>query len=216
MAKAGLKRGEKILFGVVGLLGVMAVVSFVVMERVRAKMDHPMFVNKTHFDFTAEGLKGDKLFRVDGCTDCHKAVRNGTNMGLDLDGEGSRRSLQFLINFLKNPEPTYAAVTDGARTVDHGPGKAAANVAKLPEADRHALAVFISELRASQGSADAPLPPAGRSSFIDSMVKEWAPSWWKTDHKDVRTTAAYKKASQETESQDKANQNEEPQRATGK
>lgn len=216
MAKAGLKRGEKILFGVVAALGVMAVGSFIAMEHVRAKMDHPMFATVDHFNFTPEGLKGEALFRVKGCTDCHKAVRNGTNMGLDLDGEGSRRSLQFLIDFLKNPEPTYASVTNGARTVDHGPDKAAANVAKLPEADRHALAVFISELRASQGSADAPLPPAGRSSFIDSMVKEWAPTWWKKDHKDVRTTAAYKKASLETEKQDHMNLKEESQSATGK
>jgi Cytochrome c len=186
MATGGLKRGEKVLFGVVGLLGVMAVVSFVVMEVIRAHMDHPMYANATHFDFSPEGLKGSSLFRYKGCSDCHRAVRNGTNMGLDLDGEGSRRSLAFLNDFLKNPEPTYASVTDGARTVDHGPDKAAAYVAKLPEADRHALAVFISELRANRGSADAPLPPKGKSSFIDAMVKEWAPDWWKADHKDVR------------------------------
>lgn len=206
MAKAGLKRGEKILFGIVGALGVMAIVSFVIMERVRAKMDHPMFASKTHFDFTKEGLKGSTLFRVKGCTDCHKAERNGTNMGLDLDGDGSRRSLQFLVDFLKNPEPTYASVTNGAKTVDHGPNKAAAYVAQLPDADRHALAVFVSELRATQGSADAPLPPQGRSPFIDAMVKDWAPDWWKKDHKDVRTTPAYKNGDEK----------EEPKSATGK
>jgi len=216
MAKGGLKTGEKILFGVVGALGLMAVISFVIMEDIRSKMDRPMFVNNTHFDFTPEGLKGSTLFRVKGCTDCHKAERNGTNMGLDLDGEGSRRSLQFLLDFLKNPEPMYASVTNGARTVDHGPDKAAAYVAQLPDSDRHALAVFISELRATQGSADAPLPPAGRSSFIDSMVKEWAPNWWKADHKDVRTTAEYKNASQDSANKAKANQKEESQSATGK
>jgi hypothetical protein len=186
MAKGGLKRGEKILFGVVALLGVMAVVSFVIMEVIRAHMDHPMYANVTHFDFSPEGLKGSSLFRYKGCTDCHKAVRNGTNMGLDLDGEGSKRDLAFLSEFLANPEPTYASVTDGARTVDHGPDKAAAYVAKLPESDRHALAVFLSELRANRGSADAPLPPKGKSPFIDAMVKEWAPNWWKSDHQDVR------------------------------
>lgn len=186
MAKGGMKRGEKILFGVVAMLGAMAIVSFVLMEVARSHMDHPMFASADHFNFSPEGLKGDALFRVKGCTDCHKAVRNGTNMGLDLDGEGSKRSLAFLKDFLVNPEPTYAAVTDGARTVDHGPDKAAAYVAKLPEADRHALAVFMSELVADRGSADAPMPPKGKSSFIDAMVKEWAPSWWKADHKDIR------------------------------
>lgn len=208
MATGGLKRGEKVLFGVVALLGVMAVISFIVMEVLRARMDHPMYANATHFDFSPEGLKGSSLFRYDGCTDCHRAVRNGTNMGLDLDGVGSKRNLAYLVEFLANPEPAYASVTNGARTVDHGPGKAAANVARLPEADRHALAVFLSELRANRGSADAPLPPKGQSSFIDAMVKEWAPDWWKADHKDVR---------QETQTTQQTDQKkEEPQSATGK
>ncbi len=208
MATGGLKRGEKVLFGVVALLGVMAIVSFVIMEVIRARRDHPMYANATHFDFSEEGLKGSALFRHEGCTACHRAVRNGTNMGLDLDGIGSRRSLDYLANFLKNPEPTYASVSNGARTVDHGPGKAAENVAALPEADRHALAVFLSELRATQGSPDAPLPPKEHSSFIDAMVKEWAPDWWKADHKDIRQEA------QQTQATDQ--QKEEPHSATGK
>jgi hypothetical protein len=116
-------------------------------------------------------------------------------MGLDLDGIGSKRSLQYLMDFLKNPEATY-----GTRTVDHGPGKAAKDVAELPEADRHALAVFLSELRATQGSPAARLPPEGRSGFVDEMVKDWAPEGWKAGHKDVREEAA-QSAAQNTEQQ---------------
>ncbi len=184
MAAGGLKRGEKILFGVIALLCVLAIASFIIMEIVRARMDHPMYANATHFDFSEEGLRGSSLFRYKGCTSCHRAVRNGTNMGLDLDGIGSRRSLEYLVNFLKDPEATY-----GTRTVDHGPNKGAQDVAKLPEADRHALAVFLSELRAVQGSPDARLPPEGKSGFVDEMVKEWAPSDWKSSHKDLREEA---------------------------
>jgi cytochrome c553 len=185
MASGGLKRGEKILFGAVILLCVLAVIGFVGMEIIRANMSKPMYENTTHYDFSEEGLRGSSLFRYKGCTSCHRAVRNGTNMGLDLDGIGSKRSLQYLMDFLKNPEATY-----GTRTVDHGPNKAAKNVAELPEADRHALAVFLSELRATQGSPAARLPPEGKSGFIDEMVKEWAPEGWKSGHKDVREEAA--------------------------
>lgn len=184
MASGGLKRGEKILFGVIALIGVFALSSFVLMEIVRSRMNTPMYANTTHFDFSEEGLRGSSLFRYKGCTSCHRAVRNGTNMGLDLDGIGSRRTLQYLIDFLKNPEATY-----GSRTVDHGPGKAARDVANLPEADRHALAVFLSELRAGQGSPDARLPPEGKSGFIDEMLKIWAPDGWKSSHKDIRDEA---------------------------
>ena len=182
MATSGLKRGEKILFGIVALLGLFAIGSFIMLEIVRAHSDKPLYPNLTHFNFSPEGDKGSVLFRTKGCTDCHKALRNGTNNGLDLDGVGSKRSLQYLINFLKDPEKTY-----GARTLDHGPKpKAAAYVAKLPEVQRHALAVFISELKADQGSADAPVPPKGRSDFINDMVKVWAPKDWKSEYKDIR------------------------------
>jgi Cytochrome c len=182
MVASSYKRGEKILFGVIGMLGLFAMGSFVMLEIVRAHSDKPLYANLTHFDFSPEGQQGSVLFRVKGCTDCHKALRNGTNMGLDLDGDGSKRSLQFFINFLKDPENTY-----GARTIDHGPEpKAAAYVAKLPEAQRHAIAVFLSELKATQGSPDAPVPPKGRSDFIDDMVKAWAPKGWKSEFKDVR------------------------------
>jgi cytochrome c553 len=182
MAKGSLKLGEKILFGIVALIGVFAVTSYVMLEVLRAHSDKPLYPVTDHFDFSAEGLTGSVIFRKQQCTSCHKAVRNGTNMGLDLDGIGSKRSFQYLYNFLKNPEATYAAAT-----IDHGPApKEAAYVSKLPEADLHALAVFLSELKASQGSADSPLPPPGRSGFIDDMVKVWAPSSWKSEFTDVR------------------------------
>jgi cytochrome c553 len=188
MASGGLKRGEKILFGAVILLCVLAVTSFIIMEIIRthseASSGKQWYENTTQYNFSEEGLRGSSLFRYDGCTSCHRAVRNGTNMGLDLDGIGSKRSLQYLMDFLKDPEKTY-----GTHTVDHGPNKAAQNVANLPEADRHALAVFLSELRAVQGSPAARLPPEGRSGFVDEMVKDLAPDSWKSSHKDVREEA---------------------------
>jgi cytochrome c553 len=180
--KSGMKTGEKILFGIFGVFVVMAVIGFVAMEVVRARSEKPMYVTTTHFDFSPEGLRGSESFRRAGCTACHRAVRNGTNMGLDLDGIGSKRSLQYLISFLKNPQETYATAT-----VDHGPApKEAAYVSALPEEDLHAIAVFLSELRADRGSGDARRPPPERSGFIDNMLKMWAPEGWKTEFHDVR------------------------------
>lgn len=182
MAKGSIKLGEKVLFGVVALIGVFAVASFIMLEIVSSNSKKPLYPVTTHFDFTAEGLRGSVIFRKEQCKSCHKAELNGTNMGLDLDGVGSKRSFAYLYNFLKNPEQTY-----GSRTIDHGPPpKEAGYVQELPDADLHALATFLSELRASQGSADAPMPPAGRSGFIDEMVKIWAPSSWKSEFHDVR------------------------------
>jgi len=185
MASGGLKRGEKILFGVVGLIGIFSIASFIMLEVVRARMDKPMYPSHIHYDFSAEGLRGSNIFRKAECTQCHRAIQNGTSSGVDLDGIGSKRTLQYLRDFLKNPETIYAA-----KTIDHGPSpKAAAYVAKLPEADLEAIAVFLSELRADQGAAVSRLPVEGRSGFIDEMVKVWAPDNWKSEYKDVREEA---------------------------
>lgn len=178
-----LKTGEKVLFGIVAVFIVLAFIGYVTLEMVRINSEKPMFEVKTNFDFTPEGSIGSKLFREANCTSCHRALRNGTSMGLSLDGVGSARTLDWIYAFLRNPEATYEA-----KTIDHGPSpKEAAYVAQMPEKDLHAIAVFISELKAEQGSSSAPVPPEGRSQFIDDMVKTWAPSEWKDKYEDVRT-----------------------------
>ena len=198
MAASGMKRGEKILFGVCALIGVFAIASFIMLEIIRARMDKPMYPSHIHYDFSADGLRGSNLFRKAECTQCHRAIQNGTSAGVDLDGIGSKRTLQYLRDFLKNPEATYAA-----QTIDHGPSpKGAAYVAKLPPADLDAIAVFLSELRADQGSAISRLPVAERSGFIDEMVKVWAPDTWKSEYKDVREEA---KSNEKEEKHDAGN-----------
>jgi hypothetical protein len=166
----------------VGVFVLLAVIGYIALEAYRLNRPDPLFEVKTHYDFTEEGHLGSRLFREARCTACHRALRNGTNMGLSLDGVGSLRSLDWLVAFLSDPEATY-----GAKTFDHGPApKEAAYVAELPEKDRYAIAVFISQLKAEQGSSSAPMPPEGRSEFIDSMVGAWAPSGWKDKYTDIR------------------------------
>ncbi len=180
--KQMLKTGEKVLFGIVGVFVVLAVIAYIILESVRMSSDKPMFETKTSYDFSEQGSIGSALFRESRCTSCHRALRNGTNMGLSLDGVGSLRTYDWLYNFLKNPEQTY-----GSTTLDHGEApKEAAYVARMPDDQLQAIARFISELKAEQGSASAPVPPDGRSEFIDNMVKTWAPKEWKEKYSDVR------------------------------
>jgi len=189
--KQSLKSGEKILFGIVAVFIGLAVIAYAGLETYRMSRTEPMFVNKTHDSFSAEGQVGSRTFRLSGCTACHRALRNGTNMGLSLDGVGSVRTLDWLVAFLAEPEKTY-----DAKTLDHGPKpKEAAYVAQLPEKDRHAIAVFISELKSEQGSSSAAMPPEGRSDFIDNMVGAWAPADWKNRFQDIRTKEAPEGAS---------------------
>ena len=180
--KQGLKTGEKVLFGIVGVFILLAVVAYIILESVRMTSEKPMFEVKTSYHFTEQGARGSALFRKSRCTSCHRALRNGTNMGLSLDGVGSERSYEWIYSFLTDPEKTY-----GAATIDHGlPPKEASYVSQLPDDQLQAIAMFISELKAAQGSASAPEPPEGRSEFIDNMVQTWAPKEWKDKYTDVR------------------------------
>jgi hypothetical protein len=185
--KQSLKQGEKILFGIAAAFIIVAVIVYIVMEVVRVNMDKPMFEQRTHFTLSAEGQLGSEFFRKSGCTACHRAMRNGTNMGLSLDGVGSVRTAEWLYDFLRNPEPVY-----GSETVDHGLApKEAAYVTRLPAKELHALAIFISELKSDKGSASAPMPPDERSEFIDNMLENFAPPNWKDKYEDVRDVEKY-------------------------
>lgn len=180
--KQALKQGEKVLFGIFGAFVVAAVIGYVVLEIVRHNLDKPMYKVSTHFDLTEEGKIGSALFRKSRCTSCHKAMRNGTNMGLSLDGVGSKRTEEWLYAFLLDPEATYES-----STVDHGlPPKEAAYVAEMPKSELKSIAVFLSELKADQGSASSPVPPKGDSGFIDGALKMVAPQDWREKYKDVR------------------------------
>ena len=181
--KQSLKPGEKVLFSIFGVFLVVAVLGYIALEVVRTHSQKPMFVIRTHYDLTPEGDRGSVIFRKSRCTDCHRAMNNGTNMGLDLDGLGSSKTKEWILAFLRDPEKVYPT-----KTVDHGSApKEAAYVAAMPLADLDAMATFISELKADRGSPSAPQPPVGKSTFIDDMVKMWAPKDWKSKFQDVRT-----------------------------
>jgi len=183
--KTQLKTGEKVLFGVAAAFVAFAVMGFIAIEIVASRSEKPLFEIKTHANLSPLGHKGEELFRKRGCTECHRALRSGTNVGgtaSDLDGEGSRRSYEWIYAFLSDPEKTY-----GAPTLDHGPyPKQAFYVAQLPEEERRAIATFLSELKAEQGSAAAPVPPEADSPFIDTMVRIFAPEAWKEKYRDIR------------------------------
>lgn len=144
--------------------------------------EKPMFVQNTFYDFSEIGNEGSLLYRKARCNSCHRALRTGTSMGLILDGLGSKRSAEWIEDFLINPEANY-----GAPTLDHGfPPKEAAYVSEMDRDALHKIAIFISELKANPGSSVAHVPPPERSDFIDNMVEMWAPEGWKEKYSDIR------------------------------
>jgi len=183
--KEPLKIGEKVLFITVGIFFVLAVIGFGIMEYTRHHMDKPMFQVNTAYHFSDEAKRGmDFFFREGNCTDCHRALNSGTNMGpnMDLDGVGSKHNEAWLYDFMRMPNRTYKEPT-----LDHGPGKAASYVALMDAKKLHAIAAFLSSLQARSGSTVSPVPPSDASPFIDSMVRKFAPESWKSGkYKDMR------------------------------
>ena len=181
--KQPMKQGEKILFGIFGVFLVLALIAYAVLETVRLNSDSPMFESRTSYNFDEAGQRGSESFRLSRCTSCHRAMRNGTNMGLNLDGIGSRKTREQILAFLEDPENNYT----GGTTLDHGlEPKEAAYVKDLPGETLYDIAAFLSALKSEQGSASAAQPPEGRSGFIDNMVKMWAPREWDEKYDDVR------------------------------
>src|SRR3569623_577763 len=170
MSKQPLKSGEKILLIAFGVFFVIAVGGYVALESLRMRSDKPVFVQRTHFDFSEEGKRGSMLYREARCSSCHRALRSGTSMGLILDGIGSKRSLEWLETFLRDPEKTYGSVN-----LDHGQSpKEAAYVAAMPSQDLQSIAEFLSELRADAGAAEAAAPPETYK-IKEYKVYNWAP-----------------------------------------
>lgn len=187
-AKSGLKRGEKILFGIAGVFILVALVGYAALEGYRLTSKKQIFSNLTSFDLSEEGNAGHLLFKSNRCAACHRAFLSGTSMGgqTTLDGIGSRRSQDWIMRFLSDPERVYKE-TYQAATIDHGLGKEAGYVAELSAREHELIATFLSELRSKQGASTAPRPPEGHSPFIESMLSIWAPESWKDKYDDVRT-----------------------------
>ena len=197
-----LKSGEKILFIVFGVFFVLAAIAYVALESFRLTSDEPMFKETTFFDFSEKGAEGSAIYRKANCNACHRALRAGTSMGLSLDGIGSKRTVEWLEEFLADPEKMYG------KTLDHGfPPKEAAYTSQLPKEDRHLIAVFLSELKADAGSSVAKVPPPEHSAFIDNMVKMFAPDEWKEKYVDIRVRLKAEEAAKALESDAEADLN---------
>ena len=58
---------------------------------------------------TAATRQGEALYRREGCLSCHEIFGNGASYGPSLDGVGSKRDKQWLINYLKSPRQGVSA-----------------------------------------------------------------------------------------------------------
>jgi cbb3-type cytochrome oxidase cytochrome c subunit len=143
-----LKRGEKIMFAVAGLVAVAAVGKGVM----QARATGPAQV-RDYYEWTEAGLKGQALYGKLGCNNCHRTMGVG-EMGVApvLDGEGTRRTRDWLQRYFENP---LSVVPGSAHDGHLGP-----DFRLLADQDRQWLAAFLFGLKAGPASPNYPRPPS--------------------------------------------------------
>lgn len=64
---------------------------------------------------TASTQAGEAVYRHAGCGSCHKIFQTGAAIGPSLDGVGSRRTREWLLDFLARPHKGSPAVLPAER-----------------------------------------------------------------------------------------------------
>ncbi len=77
---------------------------------------------------------GEAIYRREACGSCHRINSTGPTYGPQLDGEGSRRSREWLADYLRNPR---AGVGEKPYRL------AMPSYAHLPPTDLEALVVYL-------------------------------------------------------------------------
>ena len=149
-----LKRGEQVMFGLAVLVALAAIGKAVVHSRA-ATVPLP----RDFYEWSEDGLRGHALYRESGCHNCHRAMGVGEiGVAPVLDGEGTRRTREWLQRYLENP---LSLVPGSAHDGHLGP-----DFRLLRGAQRQLLAEFLFGLKAGPASPNYPKPPTaagGRS-----------------------------------------------------
>ena len=142
-----MKKGEKVFFVVSVVLAVLAVAS--VIERNMRKNGHSV---KDYYEWSPDAKKGYVLYKKSGCNSCHRALRTGEiGVAPVLDGEGTRRTEQWLWSYFKDPEKL---VPGSAHT-----GKLGPDFRTYSNEKQKLLVAFLKGLKSSPGSSNYPVPP---------------------------------------------------------
>lgn len=142
-----LKLGEKLMFGFAALLAVAAIGKGI--KQMRA---HEPSKPRDYYEWNQAGLEGQALYGRMGCNSCHRAMGVGEiGVAPVLDGEGTRRTREWLERYLQDPGVLVPATAhDGSLGPDFR---------QLTPEERTALAAFLFGLKANPGSPNYPVPP---------------------------------------------------------
>lgn len=143
-----MKLGEKIMFGIAALLTVAGV-----SRGINQILNTEIRVPGDYYESSAASNEGHLLYRKMGCNSCHRAFNVGEiGVAPVLDGEGTKRELEWLQQYFVNPE---GLVPGTAHDGSLGP-----DFRTLSQKERSLLTAFLFALKANPGSRNYPRPPS--------------------------------------------------------
>jgi cbb3-type cytochrome oxidase cytochrome c subunit len=96
---------------------------------------------------------GEAIYRREGCGSCHRVFGNGATYGPSLDGEGSRRSVDWLRQYLQDPKPGVSERPYRVRMPSYR---------TLQSVELDALVAYLEGLRAAGANGALISPAAAR------------------------------------------------------
>ena len=142
-----MKTGEKVVFLLSGLMVLSAVVLYIL-----ARMNVVTFwTTNDIYLFSKKSDAGYQVFQKFGCRDCHVVYGEGDYDGPDMDGEGTRRSADWLRRYFDNPGSLVPGTAHA--------GKFAPTFSKLSPKEKDELVDLLMSLKSLPGSPNYPKPP---------------------------------------------------------
>jgi cbb3-type cytochrome oxidase cytochrome c subunit len=126
-----LKTGEWVVLG-----GSLLIAAFAALVGVLIYLKPPP--SEFKYAQTEQSRAGEALYRREACGSCHRIHSNGPTYGPQLDGEGSRRTREWLLDYLKNPRAGVGDKPYRLRMPSY---------AHLPPAELAALTEYLAALR---------------------------------------------------------------------
>jgi len=109
---------------------------------------------RDYSEWTEKAQAGYLLYKSKGCNSCHRVLRMGENgVAPVLDGEGTRRNLEWLQDYFEDP----GSVVPGSA---HD-GRLGPDFRIFDTSERALLVAFMISLKSNPGSSNYPVPPSG-------------------------------------------------------
>ncbi len=142
-----MKTGERVVFILAGLMIGVVMILYVLGQF------HVINFWSTNdvYVFNKQTEAGYGVYKKYDCRNCHVLYGEGDFAGPDMDGEGTRRTREWIVQYLDNPRKLVPNTRHD--------GKFATDFSDISESDKSKLLNLMLSLKSLPGSPNYPKPP---------------------------------------------------------